>query len=137
MQASRDLFAGVLDAVTEQSIIATDADGLITVFNAGAERMLGYSASEMIGTTPDRLHDGEEIRHRAAELGLPPDVRVFLAGPATGKPETRFRPHKRRAAARRRHYRRPGPRPHRFVAKRLTHTGRGRKSPATGSRAKG
>ena len=39
----------VLDAATRVSIIATDADGTITVFNSGAERMLGYSAEEIIG----------------------------------------------------------------------------------------
>ncbi len=39
----------VLDAATRVSIIATDAEGTITVFNTGAERMLGYAASEMIG----------------------------------------------------------------------------------------
>jgi len=38
----------VLDAATRVSIIATDPVGTITVFNAGAERMLGYSAAEMI-----------------------------------------------------------------------------------------
>ncbi len=39
----------VLDAATQVSIIATDPDGTISVFNSGAERMLGYSADEMIG----------------------------------------------------------------------------------------
>jgi diguanylate cyclase (GGDEF)-like protein/PAS domain S-box-containing protein len=39
----------VLDAATRVSIIATDPAGTITVFNAGAERMLGYDADEMIG----------------------------------------------------------------------------------------
>lgn len=72
LNRSRDLFAGVLDAATEQSIIATDPDGLITVFNTGAERMLGYTAREMIGTSPERLHDAGEIRDRAAELGMEP-----------------------------------------------------------------
>jgi PAS domain-containing protein len=61
LQRARDLFAGVLDAATEQSIIATDPDGLITVFNTGAERMLGYCAKEMIGISPERLHDPAEI----------------------------------------------------------------------------
>ncbi|WP_286277371.1 bifunctional diguanylate cyclase/phosphodiesterase [Naasia aerilata] len=89
MSRSRDLFAGVLDAATEQSIIATDAQGLITVFNTGAERMLGYTAEEMIGTSPERLHDPAEIRARAEDLGLPADFGVFLARPATGQPETR------------------------------------------------
>jgi diguanylate cyclase (GGDEF)-like protein/PAS domain S-box-containing protein len=39
----------VLDAATRVSIIATDPGGTITVFNAGAERLLGYAANEMIG----------------------------------------------------------------------------------------
>src|SRR5581483_9851768 len=39
----------VLDAATGVPIIATDAEGTITVFNSGAERMLGYAASEVIG----------------------------------------------------------------------------------------
>lgn len=89
LQESRDLFAGVLDAATEQSIIATDPDGLITVFNTGAEQMLGYGAKEMIGTSPERLHDPGEIRARAAELGLPPGFGVFLARAAAGQAETR------------------------------------------------
>jgi diguanylate cyclase (GGDEF)-like protein/PAS domain S-box-containing protein len=86
---SRDLFAGVLDAATEQSIIATDPQGLITVFNSGAERMLGYSAQEMIGTSPERLHDAGEIRARAEELGMEPGFEVFLVQAAAGQPETR------------------------------------------------
>lgn len=89
LQESRDLFAGVLNAATELSVIALDRDGLITVFNTGAERMLGYSAEEMIGTSPERLHDADEIRARATELGMRPDFDVFLAQPATGVPETR------------------------------------------------
>ena len=91
LQRSRDLFAGVLNAATEQSIIATDPDGLITVFNTGAEQMLGYSAQEMIGTSPERFHDPAEIRARAAELGVEPGFGVSwsarLAGnlrPASG-----------------------------------------------------
>ncbi|WP_170315605.1 EAL and GGDEF domain-containing protein [Nakamurella deserti] len=89
MNRSRDLFAGVLNAATEQSIIATDPDGIITVFNTGAERMLGYTAADMIGTTPERLHDAAEIRARAAELGMEPGFDVFLVRAANGQAETR------------------------------------------------
>ncbi len=89
LRRSRDLFAGVLNAATEQSIIATDPDGLITVFNAGAERMLGYRAKEMLGTTPERLHDPVEIEARAKELGMEAGFGVFLDGPAQGHPSTR------------------------------------------------
>jgi PAS domain S-box-containing protein len=66
----------VLDASTQVSIIATDPDGLITVFNPGAERMLGYSAEEMVGkATPLLIHDPEEVEIHAAllsaEFGTP------------------------------------------------------------------
>ncbi len=39
----------VLDSAAQISIIATNKEGLITVFNTGAENLLGYSAKELIG----------------------------------------------------------------------------------------
>ena len=48
------------------SIIATQPDGTITVFNAGAERMLGYRAEEVVGkVTPEIFHDENEVMERA------------------------------------------------------------------------
>lgn len=59
----------VFDSATEVSIITTDTEGLITVFNRGAEKMLGYSAAAMVGqATPAILHLPEEVEARAAEL---------------------------------------------------------------------
>ncbi|HEX2122482.1 MAG TPA: PAS domain S-box protein, partial [Thermoanaerobaculia bacterium] len=59
----------VLDSATRVSIIATDADGTITVFNSGAERILGYSADEMIGRRSlVDLHDPAELQQRAMAL---------------------------------------------------------------------
>jgi CheY-like chemotaxis protein len=47
----------VLDAATQVAIIATDPQGVITVFNSGAERMLGYREEEMVGKqTPQIFH---------------------------------------------------------------------------------
>ena len=49
--------------------ITTDTTGLITVFNAGAEAMLGYSASEIVGKCRSEIfHDPEELEARALEL---------------------------------------------------------------------
>ncbi|MGE8362138.1 diguanylate cyclase [Pseudomonas sp.] len=60
---------GLLDAATQVSIIATDVDGLILTFNVGAERMLGYTAQEMIGRrTPECLHRRDEVEARQIEL---------------------------------------------------------------------
>jgi PAS domain S-box-containing protein len=59
----------VLDAATLFAIIATDDKGTITLFNAGAERMLGYTAFEMIGRhTPVLIHLPEEVDRRGREL---------------------------------------------------------------------
>ena len=61
--------AGVLDASTQVAIIATDVDGLITVFNSGAQNLLGYSAVEMIGRqTPGIFHRMDDVIARGAEL---------------------------------------------------------------------
>jgi signal transduction histidine kinase len=47
----------LLDAATSHSIIATDLRGIVTFFNAGAERMLQYSAGDMLGLrSPHFLH---------------------------------------------------------------------------------
>ena len=56
------------------SSIATDAKGVIHIFNAGAERLLGYAAAEVVGRlTPAAFHDPDELSARAhalsAELG--------------------------------------------------------------------
>ena len=39
----------LLDSATRTAIIATDMHGVITLFNRGAEMMLGYTAEEMVG----------------------------------------------------------------------------------------
>jgi len=58
------------------SSIATDAEGVIQIFNVGAERMLGYKADEVMNKiTPADISDPQEIIARAAalstELGTP------------------------------------------------------------------
>jgi diguanylate cyclase (GGDEF)-like protein/PAS domain S-box-containing protein len=89
LAAARDLYEGVLSAASEQAIIGTDPTGKVTVFNTGAEKMLGYTKAEMIGRDPLILHDPEEINARAAELGIPPSVAVLAAGVRRNKPQTR------------------------------------------------
>ena len=53
------------------SSIATDAKGIIQIFNVGAERMLGYTAAEVMDKiTPAEISDPQEIIARAAALSL-------------------------------------------------------------------
>src|SRR4051812_35633845 len=44
------------------SIIATDEQGIIQLFNVGAERMLGYAAAEVVNRiSPSDIHDPAEV----------------------------------------------------------------------------
>jgi len=58
------------------SSIATDAKGVIQIFNVGAERMLGYAAADVLNKiTPADISDPQEVIARAkalsAELSTP------------------------------------------------------------------
>ena len=53
------------------SSIATDAKGVIQIFNVGAERMLGYAAAEVMNKiTPADISDPQELIARAKELSI-------------------------------------------------------------------
>ncbi|MBL0142997.1 MAG: response regulator [Betaproteobacteria bacterium] len=53
------------------SIIATDEKGIIQLFNVGAERMLGYSAAEVVNRiSPSDIHDPREVKARAEALSV-------------------------------------------------------------------
>src|ERR1700738_3786905 len=53
------------------SSIATDAKGVIQIFNVGAERMLGYTAAEVMNKiTPADISDPQEVIVRAEALSL-------------------------------------------------------------------
>jgi PAS domain S-box-containing protein len=78
------------------AIISADPEGIIVTFNSAAEKMLGYSAEEMIGKlTPAVIHDPAEIAARAAELTLElgqeisPGFDAFTAKARQGRPDER------------------------------------------------
>jgi PAS domain S-box-containing protein len=95
LEAARAQLQWVLDGATAISIIATDAHGTITVFNSGAEIMLGYQAWEMVGKkTPLSIHLLSEVTKRSEELAqqtgrpvAPFDALVYSTG--GGLPEER------------------------------------------------
>lgn len=58
----------ILDNV-DNTVIATDSNGSITLFNRSAEDLLLYSREEMVGReTPLRIHHPDEVARRAKEL---------------------------------------------------------------------
>jgi PAS domain S-box-containing protein len=53
------------------SSIATDANGVIQIFNVGAERMLGYAAADVMNKiTPADISDPQEVIARAKALSI-------------------------------------------------------------------
>ena len=90
-QAEEELLARMMwkKAVLDyagHAIIATSPDGIIQTFNPAAERMLGYTAGEVIGkVTPAVIHDPQEVADRArlfsGELSerIEPGFEVFVA----------------------------------------------------------
>lgn len=80
----------------DNAIIVTAPDGIIRAFNRGAERMLGYRASELIGReTPKLFHDRTEMADALAKLvaerGKPVQdpFEVFVHRARDGKPDQR------------------------------------------------
>lgn len=78
------------------AIISTAVDGNIRSFNAAAERLLGYKASEVVGIcTPAIIHDSEEIAELAQELSaemelsIEPGFEVLVTRARRGEVEER------------------------------------------------
>jgi len=94
LRRNEALQRGIL-AHAGSSIIATDRDGTITLFNRAAEELLGYAAEEVIGSaTPIAIHAPDQIEARRAALERDLGVRlesareVVLYTARQGKPET-------------------------------------------------
>jgi PAS domain S-box-containing protein len=77
----RDLAHRVVQSA-HVAIIGTDEAGRITLFNPGAERLLGWQPAEVMGRPTMVFHTDAEISRMAGVLGVPdsfPDVARALA----------------------------------------------------------
>lgn len=82
----RLLHERILDSALDYAIIATDAEGRITRWNAGAERILGWTEAEMLGQPADTFFTPEDRERRrtgtemrlACEFGAGDDERWHL-----------------------------------------------------------
>ncbi|GIG23705.1 hypothetical protein Cch01nite_44290 [Cellulomonas chitinilytica] len=104
-RAARDQLISVIDSATEQAIIATDATGLVEVFNAGAEHLLGYAEGEVVHRmrlTDFHVRDELDARRRelfqdASTVDEPMALLAPLVAPAlAGRPEIRDWTYERR-----------------------------------------
>lgn len=76
--AERDTLDRIVRSATGTAIVGTDNAGLITLFNPGAERLLGYSAAEVVGASTQMFHTPEQIVAKAGELGVEPGFAAVL-----------------------------------------------------------
>jgi len=89
------LLSEILEAATEIGIIATNLDGRITIFNSGAERLLGWGSIEVVGSvTTELFHLKQELEAaraaRAAEgVAISGDFQVLVAGVRLGAHDDR------------------------------------------------
>lgn len=68
--AERDRMRNIVDGTQGVAIIGTDEHGRITLFNPGAERLLGYDRDEVLGRPTQMFHSDEAIKRKAVELGV-------------------------------------------------------------------
>ena len=94
-RSSQAYMQALIDSSSDVAIIATDTEGLITVFNTGAEKLLGYSEEEVVGKlTPAPFHLESEAIARGKELSEAAGYEVsgfdvFVHTARNGKSETR------------------------------------------------
>jgi PAS domain S-box-containing protein len=74
--AERDKVQNIVNGADGVAIIGTDELGLVTLFNPGAERVLGYEAHEILGKGTRMLHSDQGIATAARELGVENDFSV-------------------------------------------------------------
>ncbi|MBB3844601.1 PAS domain S-box protein [Xanthomonas arboricola] len=62
--------AAILDSATDFAIIATDLDARITDWNSGAENVLGWNETDMVGQTIDRIFTPEDRAQNRPEVEM-------------------------------------------------------------------
>ena len=63
-----ELFEQLVESVTGFAIVTTDGEGLVTSWNPGGERLIGFSESEIIGRTADVIFVDEDRANGMPEL---------------------------------------------------------------------
>jgi PAS domain S-box-containing protein len=79
LRARARTMTSVIDAVTEQSIIGTDRDGVVRVWNPGAERMLGLPRTDVVRQRSiTEFHLLEELAEAAEAAGVPVGIDALV-----------------------------------------------------------
>jgi signal transduction histidine kinase len=79
LRARARTMTSVIDAVTEQSIIGTDRDGVVRVWNPGAERLLGLPRAAVVRQRSiTEFHLPEELAAAARAAGVPGGIEALV-----------------------------------------------------------
>ncbi len=70
LRESEERFRFLVESVKDYAMFLLDPDGYVVSWNAGAERMTGYGADEIMGQHVSRLHPPEDVRSGMPRRGL-------------------------------------------------------------------
>ncbi|GAB2882158.1 ATP-binding protein [Nocardioides pacificus] len=79
----RDLVQRIVRNVSGIAIIGLDEDARITLFNPGAEELLGYRESEVLGELPSFFHERDEFLEHAQMLDVEPSYPALASALTT------------------------------------------------------
>ncbi|MCW2764367.1 MAG: sensor signal transduction histidine kinase [Nocardioides sp.] len=68
--ADRDKIQNIVNSAGGVAIIGTDETGRITLFNPGAENLLGYESVQVLGRSTAMFHTPDAVAEKALELGV-------------------------------------------------------------------
>ena len=93
LRQSEERFRLLIESVIDYAIITIGADGYITSWNSGAQRITGFSATEIVGRHFSRLYPPEDVaEHKPWRqlIGARDQGRVFEEGWRLRKDGTQF-----------------------------------------------
>jgi PAS domain S-box-containing protein len=89
----RERLRRIVEGASGMAIIEVDLLGRITLFNPGAQTILGYTEDEVLGHGPEMFHSRAEVARHAEHLGVPSDlihVGLAMSQPGTGPRDWRY-----------------------------------------------
>jgi PAS domain S-box-containing protein len=81
LRKSEEQFRLLVNGVADHALFMVDPEGLVTNWNAGAERMSGYTAEEAVGESFAHFHTAEDVETDAPQ-------RLLAQALATGRAES-------------------------------------------------
>jgi len=82
--ADEDRYRLLVEGITDYAIYMLDPEGIVTSWNAGAQRFMGYTAAEIIGQHFSRFYTDEDRAAAVPEMALAKAGSEGRSKPKTG-----------------------------------------------------